>query len=136
MNLKMFVEINLIPVLLSLMHIISQSWHIWSLFGDYLDGVVSFFFILSSLLLYFFSHYTFYLFMFGYSIIQLYSFLNNYKNRQSSIILPFPSTSQIRLWVWHGVYNFALFICIISPLSSTSWMKFWHGEYNFAFFSK
>ena len=43
-KLNMFVELWMIPNLLSYMHIRAQSWHICAAFGNYSDGIVKLFF--------------------------------------------------------------------------------------------
>ena len=54
-KLNIFVRMNMITILIYYMHIRAQSWHRCGWFGNYLDGIVSFFSRLLSSRLFLFS---------------------------------------------------------------------------------
>ena len=70
---------NMNPILLSYVHTISHSSHRYAWFGDYFDVIVLLFSLRVLCFTCSFSLLNRFLLMFTNSIIQLNSFLNNYK---------------------------------------------------------
>ena len=79
-KIRIFVELNMIPLLLYQMHVIANSWHICVWFGNhYLAGILSPPSHQFLSCMFYLSLCTCYLFMLKNSIIQLYNSLDKYK---------------------------------------------------------